>query len=160
MELDEIDRKILYLLQKEDRTDLTHDEIASRIDVSSSTVSNRLKALRHNDILVDYSPIINYENAGIPHHMLFVCTAPISARKELAERTIDIQRVIDVRELLTGKRNLHVEVVCLDTTTIETVTDELDEIGLEIESSEILRRNYNQPYSDFDTDVPTDGADS
>lgn len=153
MEFDETDRKILYLLQEEARTNLTHDEIASRIGVSSSTVSNRLAEPQEEDVLVDYAPIINYESAGIPHHMLFVCTAPISERKELAEETIDIPRIVDVRELLTGKRNLHVEVVCMETNTIESVTDELDEIGLEIESSEILRRNYDQPFSDFDVEL-------
>lgn len=36
----------------------------------------------------------------------------------------------------------------------------LDDIGLEVESSEILRRNYHQPYSDFDSDLPTEEADS
>ena len=35
MDLDEIDCAILYLLQEEDRTQLTHDEIGERIGVDS-----------------------------------------------------------------------------------------------------------------------------
>lgn len=156
MNLDETDRKILYLLQEEDRADLTHSEIADRIDVSSSTVSNRLRALKDDRVLVNYVPHLNYERMGIPHHLLFVCTAPISERKELAERAIDIHRVVGVRELLTGNGNLHVEVVCLNTATIETVTEELDELGLEIDRSEILQREYQQPFNDFGDEVIDD----
>lgn len=159
MDVDETDRKILYLLQDENRTTLTHSDIADRIGVSSSTVSNRLNALKDDGILVDYVPVINYEEMDIPHHLLFVCTAPIAKRKELAAQTIDIHRVVCVRELLTGKQNLHVEVVCSSTATIENVAEELDELGLEIEHSEILRREYRQPFNDFGVEAMAESDD-
>lgn len=152
MNLDSTDRAILQLLQEENRNHLTHDEIGEEIGVSSSTVSNRLQELKEQGVLQDYRPLIDYEAAGIPHHLMFICTTPITDRKSICERTIDIPGVVNVRELLTGSRNLHVEVVAMDTSEIETVTDELDALGLEIHHSEILRSEYYQPFDQFGSD--------
>ncbi|NUB92942.1 Lrp/AsnC family transcriptional regulator [Haloterrigena sp. SYSU A121-1] len=152
MNLDPTDRAVLYLLQEESQTRLTHDEIGDRIGVSSSTVSNRLRELKETGVLQDYRPEIDYEAAEIPHHLLFICTTPIADRKAICERTIDIPGVVNVRELLTGTRNLHVEVVATDASKIETVTEELDALGLEIHGSEILRSNYYQPFDQFGTE--------
>lgn len=153
MDLDATDRAILYLLQEESRMHLTHDEIGARIGVSSSTVSNRIQALRDEGVLEDYRPQIDYEAAGIPHHLLFVCTAPIADRKTICERAIDVQGVVNVRELLTGSQNLHVEVLAMDATAIEATTEELDALGLEIEHSEILRRERFRPFDEFGSEA-------
>ena len=153
MDLDSTDRAILYLLQKEDRTRLTHSEIGERIGVSSSTVSNRLQELEERGILQGHRPVIDYESADIPHHLLFVCTAPIADRGSVCEEAIDVGSVVNVRELLTGTRNLHVEVVATDSAEIERVAEELDALGLEIEHSEILRREFDQPFDQFGSDV-------
>lgn len=159
MNLDETDRAILYLLQQADRTRPTNDEIADRIDVSSSTVSNRLQELRDDGVLRQFLPQIDYEAAGIPHHLLFVCTTPIDGRRDICERTIDAHGVVDVRELLTGSRNLHVEVIAMDSAAVERIAEELDALGLEIERSEILRREYHQPFDGFGNDVVDSEAD-
>lgn len=147
MELDETDRKILYLLEKETGTDLTHDAIADRIDVSSSTVTNRLQQLKADGILEGYQPQLNYERAGIPFHVLFVCTVPIEQRKALAEAAIDVDGVVGTRELLTGTRNLHVEVVSQGIETVEDCSEELESLGIDIEQSDILRRENSQPFN-------------
>ncbi|MDJ1432258.1 AsnC family transcriptional regulator [Halostagnicola sp. A-GB9-2] len=149
MKLDDTDRKILFLLQEEMRTNLSHEDIAEQIDVSSSTVGNRIRQLKEREVLQDYQPKINYEEAGIPHHILFVCTAPIAERTKFAKQATDIDGVVNTRELLTGQRNLHVEIVCLDAKSIEVVAKELDELGLEIEMSEMLREEYSQPFNHF-----------
>ncbi|WP_247731321.1 Lrp/AsnC family transcriptional regulator [Halovivax limisalsi] len=158
MELDPTDRTILYLLQGEKGTSLTHDDIADRIDVSSSTVSNRIQQLKETDVLLGYRAKIDYENAGIPHRILFVCTAPISDRKHISEAAMDITHVVNVRELLTGTQNIHIEVVGTDAEDIETTTQELDELGLVIEHSEILRRELHQPFDDFGKDLADESS--
>ncbi|MXV61194.1 winged helix-turn-helix transcriptional regulator [Natronorubrum sp. JWXQ-INN-674] len=149
MDLDPTDRAILYLLQEENQTHLTHDEIGDRIDVSSSTVSNRLRELKDEGVLRDYRPEIDYEAAEIPHHLLFICTTPIADRETICQRTVDVPGVVNVRELLTGSRNLHVEIVAMNTPEIEAVTEELDDLGLEIHQSEIVRGDYYQPFDQF-----------
>lgn len=152
MEIDETSRKILRLLQRESPL-LTHEEIAEQIDVSASTVSNRLQELRDAGVLEGFQPEINYETAGIPHQILFVCSAPIQERRELANEAIEIPGVVHVREMLGGTSNLHVEVVCIDTPSVEQVAEELDRTGLVIEHSEILRREYSSPFNHFGSEL-------
>lgn len=153
MELDDTDYAILYLLQAETEADLTHDEIAEQLDISSSTVSNRIQRLEDGGVLEKFDPVIDYEAAGAPHHVLFVCTAPIAERKTLCERIIEVSNVVHTRELLTGSKNLHVEVVGMESGDIETVAEELDALGLEIEHSEMLRTEYSRPFDHFGAEV-------
>lgn len=152
MNLDETDRQLLFVLQKEMPADLTHEELADRIGVSSSTVSNRLQRLRDDGILEDYQPQINYERAGVPHRVLLVCTAPIADRETLAEKAIDVDDVVTVRELLTGTQNVHVELVSMTVRGIEEATNRLDSFGLEIEHSRMLRRELSSQCNHFDSE--------
>ncbi|WP_408957170.1 Lrp/AsnC family transcriptional regulator [Natrinema sp. 74] len=149
MDVDSTDREILYLLQAENQMDSTHDEIADRIGVSSSTVSNRIRRLRSAGVLETFAPVIDYETAGAPHHLLFVCTAPIAERETLCERAVEVSNVVHTRELLTGSRNVHVEVVGMNADDIETTTAELDELGLEIDAAELLRSEFSRPFDCF-----------
>ncbi|GAB3669012.1 Lrp/AsnC family transcriptional regulator [Halopiger thermotolerans] len=149
MDLDATDRAILHLLQRESQNRLTHDEVAERVGVSSSTVSNRLRDLKERGILREHRPVIDYERAGVPHHLLFICTAAIADRGTICEQTIEISGVVNVRELLTGTRNLHVEVIAMESAEIERIAEELDSLGLEIEGSEILRNEHSRPFDGF-----------
>jgi len=53
--------------------------------------------------------------------------------------------VIDIREMVTGKRNIQTEVVGRDTSDIVRYTDPIHDIGVEVESSEILKGRRIQP---------------
>lgn len=149
MELDTVDKAILYLLQRENRTELTTSDIADEVDVSTSTVSNRIHNLREDGVLRSSIPDIDYERAGFPHHVLFVCTTPISGRKEIAREALDILTVVTVRELLTGDKNLHVEAVCADNGDVETTAEELEALDLAIDQTEMMRHEHRQPIDYF-----------
>lgn len=149
MDIDATDRAILHLLQKENRMRLTNGEIGERIGVSSSTVSNRLQALEDAGVLQGYRPQIDYEAAGIPHRVLLVCTVPIADRTAICNRALDVSGVVNVRELLCGTRNLHVEALAMNAAEIERTAEELDALGIEIETSEILRNERFQPFDQF-----------
>ncbi|MFC6765804.1 Lrp/AsnC family transcriptional regulator [Natrinema soli] len=158
METDSTDHAILSLLQAESRADFTHDEIAERIDVSSSTVNNRIQRLEAEGVLKKFDPVIDYETAGAPHHILFVCTAPIVERKALCKDAIEVPNVVNTRELLTGSQNLHVEAVGMTAEDIEAVTEDLDALGLEINGSESLRTEYSRPFDHFGSEVVDESA--
>lgn len=44
--------------------------------------------------------------------------------------------------MLTGRRNIHVDVVGTSTAQITKITDAIHETGAEIESSEMMRRRH------------------
>ena len=60
--LDEIDRKIIRVLEKDARTSLR--KISELVDVSLGTVSNRVKKMERNGVIMGYSVIINPDEIG------------------------------------------------------------------------------------------------
>ena len=60
--LDEIDRKIIRVLEKDARTSLR--KISELVDVSLGTVSNRVKKMEKNKVIKGYSVILNPDEIG------------------------------------------------------------------------------------------------
>ena len=150
--IDDVDRGILHVLQVDARNN-TNTEIGDRVDVAASTVSNRIRRMEEEGIINGYYPDIDYDKAGLPLYNLFVCTAPVPRRRELAEGALDLYGVVDVRETVSGERNVHVETVSQSGRDLEEVTQALDDIGLKIRSSEIVQRHRTRPFDHFGSDV-------
>ena len=148
VQLDNVDRGILHELQLDARN-RTAQEIADKVDVSASTVRNRIEELEADGIIEGYHPKIDYEMADLPLQVLFVCTAPPEDRGGMVEEVLDVRGVVDVRETLTGHRNMYVEAVGTGTADTARITDAIHNIGLSIESSEILRQRRVQPFNHF-----------
>ncbi|ELZ12723.1 AsnC family transcriptional regulator [Halovivax asiaticus JCM 14624] len=147
-DLDDVDRSILYLLQQDART-TTAQEIGDQVGVSASTVRNRIDALEADGIIRGYHPEIDYEAANLPLQVTFVVTVPPTELSSYSEQVRGVQGVIDVREMLTGRRNIQVDVVGTSTRDITRITDSIHEIGAEIESSEMMRQRHVQPFNHF-----------
>jgi hypothetical protein len=96
-----------------------------------------------------FVPVINYERAGYEFKTVIICTAPVSDRHELVEETKELNEVTFVRELMTGRRNVHVTVVASDKETITDVGNRLSDIGLTVESKEQILRDCVQPFGEF-----------
>jgi DNA-binding Lrp family transcriptional regulator len=147
-ELDDVDRGILCLLQVDARN-TTSQEIADKVGVSASTVRNRIERLEETGVITGYHPEIDYEAANLPFRVLFVITALPGERSETMDRLMDIKGVVDVREMLTARRNLYAEVVGQSTNDIVRVTDTIHDLGVEVENSEIVKRHQSQPFNHF-----------
>jgi DNA-binding Lrp family transcriptional regulator len=147
--LDDVDRGILYALQRDARN-VTIAEIAEEVDVSASTVRNRIGQLEESGVIQGYFPKIDYERANYPLHVMFVCTAPAERREQLARDAIGSHGVVDVREMLTSQRNVYVEVVATDTRDLTWITNGLSELGVEIVSSEIITNHHVRPWAEFE----------
>ncbi|WP_440769444.1 Lrp/AsnC family transcriptional regulator [Natronorubrum sp. DTA28] len=146
--LDNTDRGILFMLQKDARN-ITIADIAEEVDVSASTVRNRIEDMEEAGIIEGYFPKINYEQANFPLHVLFVCSASAEEREELARHVLEQRGVVDVREMLTSKRNLYVEVVATDTRDLTEITNDLSSQGFAVESTEIITSHYTRPWEEF-----------
>jgi len=153
VEIDNVDRGILYELQRNAR-DTTAQEIADKTGVSASTVRNRIDRLEEIGVIEGYYPKINYEAAGLPLQALFVCTADPAERSKAVDQLLGIRGVIEIRETITGSQNLFVEVVADDTADMARISDAIHALGLSVESSEILRQRRVQPFDHFQLDPP------
>ncbi|WP_254523175.1 Lrp/AsnC family transcriptional regulator [Natrinema caseinilyticum] len=147
--LDEVDRGVLYALQRDARN-ITIQEIADEVAVSASTVRNRIDKLEGSNVIEGYAPQINYERAGFPLKLLFVCTADPDSRSTAAREILEVGGVIDVNEMVTGERNLHVQAVATATNDLTRMTAQLNEYGITIHSSEIITNHYAQPWGHFE----------
>lgn len=149
--LDEVDRGILFALQRDARN-TTIAEIAEEVDASSTTVRNRIAQLEDDGVIEGYYPKINYERAQFPLRVLFVCSAPGRKRPDLAIDALRSRGVTDVREMLTTERNLYVEVVATDTADLTDISNDLADLGFAIVSSEIVSSHHVRPWAHFEYD--------
>jgi DNA-binding Lrp family transcriptional regulator len=149
--LDEVDRGVLFALQRDARN-ITIREIATEVDVSASTVRNRIEKMESAGVIENYAPQINYERAGFPLKLLFICSVDPEDRPTVAQEVLEVAGVIDVNELVTSERNLHVQAVATSTRDLTRMTRGLNGHGLTVHSSEIITNHYAQPWGHFEFD--------
>lgn len=150
IQLDEVDRAILHALQEDARHNSNAD-ISKRVSVSASTVGKRIARLEEEGIIKGHRSEIDYEEAGFPLHVLFICTAKIAERASLIEQTLTLEGVINVRELMTGEGNVHIEVVGATNDDITHIAHALDEMGYRVSDEILMRAEYNQPSIHFES---------
>jgi len=157
--LDEIDRRIIYELMCDART-TSAPTIADQVNVSPGTIRNRIDQLEDHGIIRGYTAGIDFERADGHLTNLYVCNAPVSERKALAREASAVPGVINVRELMTGRRNLHVMAVGEDTEALRRVSRALSKLGLAIEDETLVEAETDSPYGSFgpDDEVPSGEA--
>jgi DNA-binding Lrp family transcriptional regulator len=147
-ELDSVDRSILYYLQQDARRTSSND-IAEKLDLSSSTVRTRLNKLEESGIIRGYHIDIDYDLAGYPLYTKIICTAPVTDRDVLANQARKVNGVTAVREIMTGKRNVYVNAIGKSHDDLNRIAEDLDELGLDIVDEQIIRDEYVCPYHGF-----------
>ncbi|MFC4451873.1 Lrp/AsnC family transcriptional regulator [Halorussus aquaticus] len=147
-ELDNVDKGILYLLQKDARRNTTED-MAEQVGVSSSTVANRINRLEERGVILGYQPIIKYSETGLGHHLLLTATVPLQDREKMLDDLMEVSGIVSIRELLTNNENLSLELVGLTSDDIEDSLEALDELGVDIERMEMMKQERTNPYNHF-----------
>lgn len=152
IELDEVDRGILHLLQIDARAN-SPPEIAGKLDVSANTVRSRIERLENNGIVKGYHPHIDYEQAGYQLRVIIVATVPVADREAYAGEALGVDGVIRVIESLSGHDNLAIEVVAEDSEDLTQVVAELEELGLTIGDEWFVKNDRVQPFDHFGIDA-------
>ncbi|KAB1188364.1 MULTISPECIES: Lrp/AsnC family transcriptional regulator [Haloferax] len=146
--LDEIDRLILHALMSDARG-TSAPMIADEVSVSPGTIRNRIRQLEEYGVITGYHANVDFEQTGHRFTNLFVCTAPVPERERLSKLVREISGVVNIRELLSGRGNLHVLAVGADMNDVTRIGRELSNLGLEIEDENLVRRESFEPYSPF-----------
>lgn len=147
-ELDSLDRRILHTLQREARHTSSSD-VAAELDVSASTVRNRIQRLEADGVIKGYHADVDYEAAGYQLFTLIVCTAPIPEREELAMAAAEVSGVVEVQEVMTGEANVLVRAIGTDGDDLSRIGEELDELGLRVSDEDLIRNTHRRPYAQF-----------
>ncbi|WP_178916167.1 Lrp/AsnC family transcriptional regulator [Natronomonas gomsonensis] len=154
--LDEIDRHIIHALMGDARN-TSAPTIAEAVNVSPGTVRNRINRLEEHGIIEGYTAQVDFERADGRLTNLYMCNVPVSDREVLAQEARTIPGVINVRELMTGRRNLHVLAVGEDTDDLRRISRALSTLGIEIDEEDLVQNETFDPYCPFG---PTDAAES
>ncbi len=153
--LDEIDRRILYALMADARN-TSAPEIAEKVNVSPATVRNRIANLEDHDIITGYHADVDFERADGRLTNLFLCNVPFSNIERITTQVGTIPGVINVRELMGGRTNLHVLAAGEDTAELRRIGRHLSELGLEIEDEVLVQDETQYPYAPFGPDESQD----
>lgn len=146
--LDEIDRRILYRLAQDARRTSAPD-ISTDLDVSAATIRNRINQLENRGVIEGYHANIDYEKTNGKLTYLFICDSDPPRREYFVRKALEIPGVIHVRELMSGRRNLHIEAVGEDKTEITRISRDLSNLGVEIEDEALVQRDVHRPYQPF-----------
>ncbi|KDE60095.2 AsnC family transcriptional regulator [Halostagnicola sp. A56] len=149
--LDEIDRRIIYALMADARN-TSAPMIAEEVSVSPATIRNRIDQLEDHGIIRDYHTSVDFERAEGGLTTLFQCNVSVENREAIAQQVSAIPGVINVRKLMTGRRNLHVVAVGADTQSLERIGRALSELGAEIEDEDLVQDEISRPYTPYGPD--------
>lgn len=152
--LDKIDERILFYLAQDARHTSAPD-ITADLDVSAATIRNRIKQLEERGVIQGYHANIDYERTDGKLTYLFICNTDTTQRERAARDVLTVPGVIHVREVMSGRRNLHVEAVGEDKAEITRIARDLSNLGVEIESEALVQRDYHTPYQPFGPDSST-----
>lgn len=118
-ELDEIDRKILRLLQDDCR--LTMQEIADRVGLSASPCHRRIKMMEDGGLIRGYVALVDQRRIGLPVSVFVSIKLERQREKDLEAFAKAISRWPEVLEcyLMTGHRDYLLRVVVEDLSAYE-----------------------------------------
>ncbi len=148
--LDTIDQRTLFWLMADARG-ISAPEIAEGVNVSDGTIRNRINQLEENGVIQGYTASIDFHQAGLLTN-LYICTVPVVDQEAIAHDIQAIPGVVNVRELRSGKRNLHITAVGENTNSLQHISHALSELGVEIEEEHLIQNESTAPYGPFGPD--------
>lgn len=149
--LDEIDRRVIHALMADARN-TSGPMIAEEVNVSPGTIRNRINQLEEEEIIIGYHAQIDFERSDGALMNLFICNAPFENREVIAQQIQQLPAVINVRELMGGRMNLHVLAVSQNTDEIRQIGRSLVALGIEIEDEVLVHNEIFAPYGPFSPD--------
>ena len=109
VKIDNINKKILYLLQKDAR--MTYKEIANELKRSETTIRDRIKAMEHVGIIQGYTTLIDKIALGL-NFFAIILANPISS-SDLDKATEKIKKLKNVMRVyqISGKQRIAIFMV-------------------------------------------------
>lgn len=109
MKIDNINKKILYLLQKDAR--MTYKQIAQELKRSETTVRDRIKVLEREGIIQGYTAMIDKTALGLNFYAIILAN-PISS-VNVDEKITKLKKIKNVLRIyqISGEKRLAIFIV-------------------------------------------------
>jgi Lrp/AsnC family leucine-responsive transcriptional regulator len=124
--IDEIDAKILELLQRDGR--MKRSDVADEVDLSISAVSERMRKLEERGVIKGYRAIVDAKRLHLDITAFIRVSVDGSENySDFVDRVIDMKQVLEVHSI-TGAGSHVMKVRTKNTTTLERFLSEIQAI--------------------------------
>ncbi len=137
MEIDQLNKKILQLLQKDGR--ITYKDITKEMDRAESTVRERIGFMEDQKIIEGYTAIINKPRVGLNRSAIIYARVPVSNFDEIANNLKTVNGVLQIYRT-SGDKNLAFFMAATDDEELNrTIKNKVTPLGVtDIEVSIIM----------------------
>lgn len=145
MAIDEVDRKILSILQVDGRAALS--EIARRIDMGTATIHERTKALEEAGYIREYRAVLDPELLG-RNQVGFIRIETTAGRSpEVAERLVEVAAIQEIHEV-TGDADLLLKVRVADRRELTELLRDIGQYeGVESTATDVALRSVKEQHT-------------
>jgi len=127
--VDAMNRRILQLLVDDSR--MTHNDIATKLKRSPSTVRDRIRRMEDGDIILGYFAVVNNERMGITADAILLANLRPEVSPEELRKLREVEEVKEVLQI-SGPRRIMIRLQARDSSGLEhTLTNKVLPIGLE-----------------------------
>ena len=127
--VDAMNRRILQLLVDDSR--MTHNDIATKLKRSPSTVRDRIRRMEDGDIILGYFAVVNNERMGITADAILLANLRPEVSPEELRKLREVEEVKEVLQI-SGPRRILIRLQARDSSGLEhTLTNKVLPIGLE-----------------------------
>lgn len=143
-ELDDIDIKILKILQVDGRMALS--EIARRVNMGSATIHERVNRLEEEGYIREYGAVLDPELLGIREVAFIKVSATAGMFSEVAERLAEEPNIQEIHEI-TGEADLLLKVRVRDRSDLTQLLSKIGGYdGVEATSTNIALRSVKEEH--------------
>lgn len=132
--MDDVDRKIIEVLQEDARTPFT--EIGKKLGISDATVHYRVKRMRRAGIIRNYTVIVNKEASGREIASYVLISVKQRKVEEISKMLAEMKAVTMVQEV-HGAKDILVKIGTSNLERLRDVVKEIQEIP-DVVTSECL----------------------
>ena len=142
MRIDEMNKKILCLLQQDGR--MTYKDIAQAINRSESTVRDRISIMEDEGVIKGYCAIVDRGKVGLRCCASVFAKAPIEELDSISQKLAEFENVFQI-EHVSGGHNLRFSVAALDYSQLRSVMNgQIADLPLEILQIDIVMKSLKE----------------
>lgn len=142
MRIDEMNKKILYLLQQDGR--MTYKDIAKAINRSESTVRDRISIMEDEGVIKGYSAIVDRGKVGLHCCARLFAKARLEELDSLSKKLAEFENIFQI-DHVSGDHNLRFTVAAHDYSQLKRVINtQIANLPLEIIQIDIIMKSLKE----------------
>ncbi|AIF69516.1 transcriptional regulator [Palaeococcus pacificus DY20341] len=140
--LDEIDKKILAILQRNSRTPLR--EISKAVGLAESTIYERIKKLKDNGVIERFTVILNPEALGFTMLSFILIKSKAGMYAQVAKELMKYSEIVEIYET-TGNYDMVVKIRTRSSDELNSFLDKIGEIkGVEATHTMVVLKAHKE----------------